>query len=166
MLLKGITDIIGLCEVLHLGVRKYLNRSGGPDDQAIKDLDHTVIQTPIPEAFEDALNFLVDVLRYSSGRDTPVTPDVLGFSRAINTSFERALSNLKKAQNNLIEAADFDKGLGPVVTPEGITILLLERLSQGVYEDGSIDVTELYEKIVEKLVSIINNLPSSEFHNR
>jgi hypothetical protein len=49
--------------------------------------------------------------------------------------------------------ASSDKGISPVVSPEAIIIMLLDRLSQGVYMGGTIDVIELYEKIVEKIVS-------------
>jgi hypothetical protein len=62
---------------------------------------------------------------------------------------------LADAKDRLIVEANeinHDKDLGPVVTPEAIITMLLERLSRGVYLDGTVDVMDLYEKIVEKIV--------------
>ena len=69
---------------------------------------------------------------------------------------KKACDLLDTAKDRLIAEADdiiHDKGLGPVVTPEAIVIMLLDRLSRGVYEDGTADVMDLYEKIVDTIVS-------------
>ena len=68
---------------------------------------------------------------------------------------------LKEARDQLIKEADGrDKNgnIGPVVTPEAISIALLGRLSAGVLHDGSIDIIHLYEECLEHLVCC---LPSS-----
>ncbi len=64
--------------------------------------------------------------------------------------------NLARKQLIVEQGGDaHNVGLGPVVTPEGIMILLMKRLALGVYKSHSIDVVELYEKCLEKLVSLV-----------
>jgi hypothetical protein len=66
------------------------------------------------------------------------------------------LKSFGMAQRFLIQSGDesrYQKSLGPVVTPEGITILLLRRLSRGVFRDGTINLIEVFERVVERLVS-------------
>lgn len=77
---------------------------------------------------------------------------------AIDPLIKQTCALLETAKDRLIAEADdiiHDKGQGPgpVVTPEAIVIMLLDRLSRGVYEDGTADIMDLYEKIVEKIVS-------------
>jgi hypothetical protein len=157
MLLKSMSDIIGLAELLHRGVSKYKNSldDGTPQAEEMVNVESAVMQQPIPTALENVIHFLFNVAKYVSGRtqDTPL--DRTGFARAVGRHLKGAVDDLVKAQDYLIAAAEesaFDKGLGPVVTPEAIVLLLLERLSRGVYKNGSIDVMDLYAKIVETIV--------------
>ena len=64
---------------------------------------------------------------------------------------------LEAARDQLIREADVrDKNgnVGPVVTPEAITISLLERLSSGVLGCGTIDIVSLYGECLEHLVGL------------
>jgi hypothetical protein len=105
---------------------------------------------------EYAIHFLFEVIKYMSSR---AASDPAGnFSLAVGRPLQDTEDSLRQAQKYLIEEADQsapDAGLGPVVTPEAITLLLLERLSRGVYRNGTINILEIYERIVEKLVSHI-----------
>ena len=68
---------------------------------------------------------------------------------------KEACELLKEARDQLIREADGrDKNgnVGPVVTPEAITIALLERLSSGVAHTGTLDIIHLYEECLENLV--------------
>ena len=70
---------------------------------------------------------------------------------------KEACELLKAARDQLIREAngrDKNGNVGPVVTPEAITISLLERLSFGVRESGTIDIIHLYEKCLEHLVGL------------
>jgi hypothetical protein len=159
MLLKGMSDIIGLAELLHKGVRRYKSRhdEGTALSEETVNVDSAVMQQPIPAALEHVIHFLFDVAKYVSGRIQGSPLDRTAFPRAVGRHLKETLDDLITAQDYLIAAADpsaFDEGLGPVVTPEAIILLLLERLSRGVYKNGSIDVMDLYEKIVEKLVRV------------
>lgn len=159
-LLKALTDIVGLAELLHKGVRK--RKTSLVSNNERENIDSLVIQSPIPDALEHTLYFLFDVVKYISTRSADDPPG--NFSWAVGKRLKDVEDALKLAQKYLIEEADqsaLDAGLGPVVTPEAITLLLLERLSRGVYKNGFINVLEVYEKIVEKLVSLFPSL--SEF---
>jgi hypothetical protein len=61
---------------------------------------------------------------------------------------------LDAAREELIHEADgkAQQRLGSVVTPETILTILMDRLSKGVFEDGSVDFIELYEQSLQKLV--------------
>ena len=62
---------------------------------------------------------------------------------------------LKAARDQLIRESngqDKNGNVGPVVTPEAITISLLERLSLGVLGSGTVDIIHLYEECLEQLV--------------
>ena len=64
---------------------------------------------------------------------------------------------LKAARDQLIrevDGRDKNGNIGPVVTPEAITISLLERLSSGVLGCGTIDIINLYEDYLEHLVGL------------
>lgn len=152
------SDTIGLAEILHKGVRKYKRREddGLPHSNEVVNVNSALIQTPIPVAFEHIFHFLFDVVRYASGKPAHRPEYDTAFTRAAGRNLHLVQKNLRMAKSYLIAAADestLDKGLGPVVTPEAIILLILGRLSRGVYEDGSVSVTEIYEKVVEKLVS-------------
>ena len=43
--------------------------------------------------------------------------------------------------------------VGPVVTPEAMLIMIIERLVGGVFGTGSVDVINLLEECLEQLVS-------------
>jgi hypothetical protein len=157
MLLKALSDLVGLAEILHRGVRKYESKvdDGTDESQKTVNVELAVIQKPIPEAFESIYHFLFEVAKYGTmqTQNSPLNPTA--FSGATGRHLKEAEDALNTAQDYLIAAADDDalgKSLGPVVTPEAILLLLLERLSRGVYKNGSIDMMDLYEKVVEKLV--------------
>ena len=81
--------------------------------------------------------------------------DVMGPASKITEYGKDACELLKEARDQLIREADGrDKNgnIGPVVTPEAMTIALLERLSSGVLHDGTLDIIHLYEECLEHLV--------------
>jgi hypothetical protein len=159
MLLKSLSDIVGLAEMLHQGVRKRksVSTQGTVAVPMYGNIDSLVIQTPIPDALEHAINFIFEVIRYMSSRSAGDLPG--NFALEVGAPLQKAQHALRLAQRYLIEEADqsaLDAGMRPVVTPEAITLLLLERLSCGVYENGTIDILRIYEKILENLVRSID----------
>jgi hypothetical protein len=100
----------------------------------------------------ETLAACVEKLEQQYGRQHKVQQSMTSI---VETRVKHASTLLKTAKDRLIAEADDivqDKGLGPVVTPEAIIIMLLDRLSRGVYDDGTADIMDLYEKIVEKIV--------------
>lgn len=84
----------------------------------------------------------------------------LTLQESLKSLADGSVRHLKTARTQLIVEQSGDAhnvGLGPVVTPEAIMLLLMRRLAQGVYEDRTINVVDLYEKCLENLVL---NLPS------
>ena len=83
------------------------------------------------------------------------TVDIMGPAWKISEHGKDACELLKEARDQLIKEADGrDKNgsIGPVVTPEAITIALLDRLISGVLHNGSFDIIYLYEECLEHLV--------------
>ena len=136
--------------------RKPIPTQGTVSGDEYENIPSLVIQAPIPDALEHTIQFLFDVIKYMSSRSTGEPSR--NFSLAVGRPLQDTEDALRLAQKYLIEEADqsaLDAGLGPVVTPEAITLLLLERLSRGVYRNGTVNVLEIYERIVEKLVRVI-----------
>ena len=82
-------------------------------------------------------------------------PAVKSWRKALRHG-EEASKLLEKARDKLIaEATSSASGrdLGPVITPEPIMIMLLERLAHGVYDSGTVDVINAFEECLEQLVS-------------
>lgn len=74
----------------------------------------------------------------------------------LDIPWNRATEALATAKNQLIVEADdpvHEKGRGSIATPEAVVMMLLERLSAGVYKEESIELLEIYEQAVEKIVS-------------
>ena len=81
--------------------------------------------------------------------------DIMGSGSKVIEYGKDACTFLEKARDQLIKEADGrDKNgnIGPVVTPEAITIALLERLACGVLRNGTVDIIHLYEECLEYLV--------------
>ncbi len=81
--------------------------------------------------------------------------DIVGPACKISEHAKDACELLKEARDQLIREADGrnkNGTIGPVVTPEAITIALLERLASGVLYDGPLDIIHLYEECLEHLV--------------
>lgn len=69
----------------------------------------------------------------------------------------KAVSFLNVARDQLIrevDGRDDNDTIGPVLTPQAITITVIERLVSGVYHSGTLDIIGLYEECLEHLVRI------------
>ena len=106
------------------------------------------------DALGAIFNMLVAAVRESrSGHSAD--PKVGPWQKALRYG-RGACKLLEKARDKLIaEATGSAPGedLGPVITPEAIMIMLLERLAHGVYGSGTVDVINILEECLEQLVS-------------
>jgi hypothetical protein len=157
ILLQELRKIISGAKELQLGMlslRSVQDRRHDGHEQN----NHTEIKLLLEvmvDVFEAVFSILFETVRYlwAHGSSSPKRSSKI--SSFIGRQVKESLQLLVDAKARLIVEADeinHDKDLGPVVTPEAIIIMLLERLSRGVYLNGTVDVMDLYERIVEKIV--------------
>lgn len=155
---KGLSSIIQIAAELHHGMLslRSVQETGKDILGATTNAEVGVLLTVMVDALKSVFCVLFGAAHYlgmNAGPETSERPEMAQFIRShVNESCKL----LETAKDRLVvEAggASSDKGISPVVSPEAIIIMLLDRLSQGVYDEGTIDVIELYEKIVEKIVS-------------
>jgi hypothetical protein len=166
-LLRGLQQITSAAKEIHLGMRSlrslYTDRQGSPNQSG--DTDVKLLLEVIVDAFEVVFHVLFGAVQYFWNKAATPDNNRSRISDFINNHVNECCRLLVVAKARLIVEADeinHDKEFGPVVTPEAITIMLLERLSRGVYHNATIDVLDLYEKIVEKIV----RLPNAEIEGR
>jgi hypothetical protein len=158
-LLRALERIIFLAEAVHKGVRRARRESEAQihTTDVYELFAGIVIPAPLPRALEDLFLCLYGVHEYASARQPGASPEIATFQQTVGRHLQMVENNIRRAQDYLIAGADYgalEASLGPVVTPEAILLLLLERLSRGVYRDGTVNVLEIYEKLVEKIVSV------------
>ena len=86
-------------------------------------------------------------------------------SNKVSDYADEACELLETARDKLItEAVGAAPGenVGPVLTPEAILIMLMERLVCGVFGTGNVEVIAVYEECLEHLVSSITLLEPTE----
>lgn len=86
-------------------------------------------------------------------------------SNKVSDYADEACELLEIARDKLItEAIGAAPGenVGPVLTPEAMLIMLMERLVRGVYGTGNVEVIAIYEECLEHLVSSISLFEANE----
>ena len=152
-----VSDIIYYAQRLHHGV--YCSRF--VQDEHTKEWSNkdgiangTVLLTVIVDAFESILRMIVETLKALRIREE-ITDDMMGPSSKVTGYGKEACESLQLARDQLIKEVDGQNrndNIGPVITPEAITIALLGRLASGVLHDGAFDIILLYEEYLEYLV--------------
>lgn len=125
----------------------------------VEDSEVKLLLEVIVDAFEAAFGVLIGTVRYLWTFAGAPDGGKSKISTFIGKHVRESCRLLVVAKARLVVEADeinHGKDLGPVVTPEAIIIMLVERLTRGVYLDATIDVMDLYEKIVEKIVRLLN----------
>ena len=115
-----------------------------------------VLLSATVEALGAIFRILVESVRFiRSGRELN-NAAIMEPSSAVCQYTKEASKFLRRARDQLIRKADGkDKNdtIGPVLTPEAITITLMRRLVSGVCGSGTIEIINLYEECLEHLVS-------------
>ena len=155
--LKMVSDIIYHAQRLHHGV--YCSRF--VQDETTKEWSNkdgiangTVLLTVIVDAFESILRMIVETLKALRIREE-ITDDMMGPSSKVTGYGKEACESLQLARDQLIKEVDGQNrndDIGPVITPEAITIALFDRLASGVLHDGALDIILLYDEYLEYLV--------------
>ena len=113
-----------------------------------------ILLAVVVDALGGILRMIVETVR--SLRDVDEGgEDIMGPASKISEHGKEACDLLKEARDQLIKEAegrDKNGNIGPVVTPEALTISLIERLASGVLHNGTLDIIHLYEECLEHLV--------------
>lgn len=114
-----------------------------------------ILLAVVVDALGAILQMIVETVRCLRDDSNEEPSDNMGPASKVTEHGKDACELLKEARDQLIKEADGrDKNgyIGPVVTPEAITIALLERLTCGVLGNGTVDIIHLYEECLEHLV--------------
>ena len=137
---------------IHLGV--YYKRSEPAPDGREAEHDaisqSAILLSSIVDAFGAIFNLLVEAVG-----EVMYDAKQVQCGKKVSKSFKEAQSLLETARDELIvEASGVAAGehIGPVVTPEAILIMHMERLVCGVYKNGNVDIISILEQCLESLV--------------
>ena len=153
-LLNRIDIIHAWAEHIHLGVY-YKHIDAGPGGREVeKDAisESAILLSSMVDAFGAIFGLLVEAVG-----DVMGDPKQEQCGKKAVKAFNEAQSKLETARDELIvEASGVAAGehIGPVVTPEAILILHMERLVCGVYRAGNVDIISILEECLERLVSL------------
>ncbi|KIX98271.1 uncharacterized protein Z520_06351 [Fonsecaea multimorphosa CBS 102226] len=139
---------------LHLGVRSLSGMQEYDSDPEFGG--SAILQRIIVKAFIHIIYMYFGLWQSLWARkENEAAPERQLFSWALGHADDCA-KKLHEAANDLIaEAGEFEKEPphGPMVTPEAVIIMLLDRLSQNVHGVGSFDLEDIYERVIEKLAA-------------
>ena len=153
-----VSSIVFRAKCLHQGV--YCSRAVHDpmtdtwryDDAVAKG---TILLAVIVDALGAIFQMIVETVRCLREKADEESVDIMGPDSKVIPHYKDACKLLQEAKDQMVKEADGrDKNgnIGPVVTPEAITIALLERLASGVLRNGTIDIIHLYEECLEYLV--------------
>ena len=151
-LLERLKIIRAWVEHIHLGVY-YSHIESAPGGREVEK--HAISEGAI------LLSSIVDACGAIFSLFVEAVDDVMGSTKQprcgkkVCKSFNEALNLLETARDELIvEASGVATGehIGPVLTPEAILIMHIERLVCGVYRDGNVDIISILEECLERLV--------------
>lgn len=137
---------------IHLGVY-YKRLEPAPDGQYLEHDDvskSAILLSSIVDAFGAIFSLLVEAVG-----DVMYDAKQVQCGKKVSKSFKEAQSLLEIARDELIvEASGVAAGqhIGPVVTPEAILIMHMERLVCGVYKNGNVNIIGILEQCLEDLV--------------
>ncbi|KAL9027900.1 MAG: hypothetical protein Q9196_003646 [Gyalolechia fulgens] len=155
-LVDVIRDVNGWAELLHIGVHFQRPKPvPNPEAQYQDDnVDSAILQASMVDALGAIYNMLVEALRFASLGNHNHDSQRLPLGKRAAAYGNEAGRLLETARDDLItEATGTAPGenVGPVVTPEAILIMIMERLARGVFGTGSVDVINILEECLEQL---------------
>ena len=118
--------------------------------------DGAILLSAIVDALGCIFHMFIEAVRYVKAEPRLKNDGIMSTSFRVTEYANEALGLLAKARDQLIREADgrdHDETIGPVLTPEALSIALMERLVAGMYHSSSVDVTGVYEECLEHLVS-------------
>lgn len=157
-LLEKTKEITLKAEQIHLGVYHQVHQGEQGAEHAVSG--SAVLLSSIVDAFGAVFNMLVETARDARVGHPQMTGQALQCGKKVLSNCDEACRLLEQAKNELISEATgaaAGENIGPVLTPEAILIMLMERLTDGVSGAGSVDVINIFEECLEHLVSMRHN---------
>ena len=151
---------------MHLGVHFWPDLHIPPGQETPRDAisGNAILLASIVDALGAIFNMMVAAVRDERPRSKS-SQERATLSNNVSNYADEACELLETARDKLItEATGAAPGenVGPVLTPEAIIIMLMERLVRGVFGTGNVEVIAVYEECLEHLVSIITLLERKE----
>ena len=149
-----IADAVHLHRGVHCSESRQVPRPG-EWREADTIAEGAVLLSAIVEALGAIFRILVESVRSIRSDPDLEKAAMMEPSSVVSQHVKEACKFLRVARDQLIRKADGkDKNdtIGPVVTPEAITITLMRRLVSGVFGSGTLDIINLYEECLEHLV--------------
>ena len=159
MLLEKVEMINTRAETVHLGVHCWPDLNTPPGRDTPKDAisGNAILLASIVDALGAIFNMIVAAVRDERLRRKSSQAKATLSNRVSNCADE-GCELLETARDKLItEAIGAAPGenVGPVVTPEAMFIMIMERLVRGVFGSGNVEVIAIYEECLEHLVSAL-----------
>ena len=153
--------MIGKAERIHRGVHCLVPELAGSTTPSVgnKITEGVILLASIVNSLGSIFRMFMEAARFADSPHKDRKHGLMNQPFNVSRHKDEALDYLEKAQSQLIseahgigsEAKDL---IGPVLTPEAISIGLMERLVSGVSQSDTIDVVIIYEECLEYLVSI------------
>ncbi|KAL8704098.1 MAG: hypothetical protein Q9201_002732 [Fulgogasparrea decipioides] len=155
-LLDILNEINGWAETLHLGVhfQRPVKECGRRTEYQDANSESAILQASMVDALGAIYNLLVEAVRVARHGNHSHNEQELALGKRVAHYGREACRLLEIARNQLITEATVTataETVGPVVTPEAILIMILERLACGVFGTGSVDVINILEECLEQL---------------
>lgn len=154
--LNRIDALNAWAEQIHLGVH-YERLVLTPDGEERREdaiSESAILLSSIVDALGAIFNMLVEAVR-----DIRHDANQSRCRKKACGHYKEACRLLETARDELITEASgaaTGENVGPVLTPEAILIMLMERLVCGVFRRGNVNVIRILEECVEQLVRSVN----------
>ena len=158
-LAETLSKINTLAEKIHLGV--HYRRSVDSNSEANQDAigTYAILLDSIVDALAAVFRMLIETVRVMRLDHTVMRSknESKSLENAPNNFAHQACESLVQARDQLIVEANRvlpDGELDLIASPEAIIVTLMERLINGVFGDGVVNVIGIYDAVMEHLVSI------------
>lgn len=154
--LDKIDDLNAWAEQLHLGVH-YERTVQTPDGRELQEdaiSGSAILLSSMVDALGAVFNMLVEAVR-----DVRYDAKQSRCGKKVSSHHKEACKLLETARDELIREASgaaAGENVGPVLTPEAILIMLMERLVRGVFQSGNVNVVWIFEECLEQLVRLLD----------
>lgn len=145
---------------IHVGVYcQVVDNDGDPKDRIA---NCAILLSSMVRALR--LLFLMLIAAVDKVRSPQFQDQPSGSGDKVEKRCSEACRMLQRARDELISEASGsgrEVNIGPVITPEALLIMFMERLGRGVHDKNDFDVINVFEQCLEHLVSCLCPRPRS-----